>query len=179
MSRFLHVIGFIALLSVAGLAQRPERFGSLASLAKTSSRAEHDTLVFRGPQEAFYITWVLGNASGDLVVVPPSDKLLAVSLAAAGGQVVLGRRQLGIDDVAVRPGGSIADSKNLLVSQCSTKMSPLIFMRFCDEPIVQTLCAWRLCSYSRRLSSRFCPYTDWGSAMDGSNIRWGCRSYRD
>jgi hypothetical protein len=84
----LHTIGLIALVSVVGLAQTLQRFEVLASFAKTAARAEHDTLVFLGPQEAFYITWVLGNAGSDPVVVPPADKLITVSMTASGGQVI-------------------------------------------------------------------------------------------
>lgn len=87
MSRMLP-FGLIALLSAAGLAQTQERFEVLASFAKTSSRTELDTVVFLGPQEAFYITWLLRNGSSDSVVVPPADKLLSISIQAAGGPVI-------------------------------------------------------------------------------------------
>jgi hypothetical protein len=88
MSRLLPITSLVVVISVTGLAQRPERFEVVASLSKTSTRAEHETLVFLGPQEAFYITWVLGNASSDVVVVPSADKLISVSMAASGGQAI-------------------------------------------------------------------------------------------
>ena len=88
MSSMLRVVAVLLSISTVALAQRQQRFEVLASFAKTLPRVQADGRVFLGPQEAFYITWVLGNRGGDLVVVPSPAEVLAVSVTTTDGQPV-------------------------------------------------------------------------------------------
>lgn len=79
------IIALVLSLSVLVSGQGPARFTVVALFAKTSLRAEPDSRVFLGPQDAFHITWLLSNRSHDTVIVPPPSEVLNIFLTTGAG----------------------------------------------------------------------------------------------